>query len=549
MSEKHKDGPLGAGDKLGGFRVVKLLGKGGMGFVYLVEAPETGLKYAAKIMLPPDSEEGVEWRGRFSREAEFAMKIRHRNLIRVHDAGEDPHTHLCYIIMEHVPGGTLSDRLKSTGKFDVSDAVSIAAQVASALEVAHRAGVIHRDIKPGNILFDADGVPKIADLGIAKFSNSEETATLTKTGAIIGTPAYMSPEQMIDSHHVDARTDIYSLGMVLYEMLTGTRPNADSTIVELLAKAVNGKELPDIREMRPEVSAAVAYVLSRLVAPRPENRPNSALEAANLLREAEEGNISVPKEYGCSKTLRLRRRKRLQVVCFAAAGFVAGALLIGLGLFAGDYVKGGFVWRGMEENRAKERSRMDYLKKARTYIGETRNSAEAFAKQFAALFADATNDCERAANELGGLLSEICPEDVIAKLKPGAAEEIEAVSVGGTSAEYVVEIVNDMRSLWQTAYGVDSIVRRVDNRISELLSDIDAALKIRGEDEATLERLSVMANGFRERYNDISGSRDVGDAMKSHGIIRSRSSSIVKYATKRILREKELSRRNLPKEE
>ena len=326
------------GEAFGPYVIVRLLGKGGMGEVYLIEHPKTGDRFALKIMTPPEGKDGHEWRRRFAREAEFAMNIRHPNLIGVYDVGEDPDTHLCYIIMEYVPGGTLSDKLKANGKFAVKDAVAIAAQVASALDVAHKEGVVHRDIKPDNIMFNANGIPKIADLGIAKFENSEETTTVTKTGAIIGTPAYMSPEQMMDSHHADARADIYSLGIVLYEMLTGVRPNADSTIVALLAKAVNGEELPDVRQMRPEVSAAVAYVLSRLVASKPEDRPKTAQEAANLLQSAATGNFKVPKEYRRNRALteRARRMKR-QFAIFAVA--ILGVLaLIGIGAIMAKYV-------------------------------------------------------------------------------------------------------------------------------------------------------------------------------------------------------------------
>lgn len=316
------------GEEFGPYVIVRLLGKGGMGEVYLIEHPKTGDRFALKIMTPPEGKAGHEWRRRFAREAEFAMNIRHPNLIGVYDVGEDPDTHLCYIIMEYVPGGTLSDKLKANGKFAVKDAVAIAAQVASALDVAHKEGVVHRDIKPDNIMFDANGIPKIADLGIAKFENSEETTTVTKTGAIIGTPAYMSPEQMMDSHHVDARADIYSLGIVLYEMLTGVRPNADSTIVALLAKAVNGEELPDVRQMRPEVSAAVAYVLSRLVASKPEDRPKTAQEAANLLQSAATGNFKVPREFRCNRTLtELARKRRRRFVIVAGEMLGIAALL------------------------------------------------------------------------------------------------------------------------------------------------------------------------------------------------------------------------------
>jgi len=316
---------LEPGDMFGDYTVEKLLGKGGMGAVYLVRAPG-GELYAVKVMFPDMVKKGSDYRKRFAREAEFAMKIRHDNLISVYDVGEDPETGLCYIIMEYVPGGSVADRLEREGPFPMSDAVAIAAQVAMALEVAHRHGVIHRDIKPDNIMFDADGTPKLADLGVAKFTDGAHKTTVTTTGMIIGTPAYMAPEQMMDSHHIDARADIYALGVVLYEMLTGKRPNEGSTAVELLAKAIKGEPLPDVRTMRPEVSAAIAHVLSLMCAPKPEGRPATALEAAQLLQKAATGRLVLPKKPPRAADAAARKRKSR--FPFAAIAVVAGIVAI-----------------------------------------------------------------------------------------------------------------------------------------------------------------------------------------------------------------------------
>ena len=349
MSEKSADGArrklLEPGEMFGDYTVEKLLGKGGMGAVYLVRAPG-GERYAVKLMSPEMVKKGSDYRKRFAREAEFAMNIRHKNLISVYDVGEDPETGLCYIIMDYVPGGSVADRLERNGPLPMAEAVSIAAQVALALEVAplpmaeavsiaaqvalalevaHRHGVIHRDIKPDNIMFDADGTPKLADLGVARFTDEAHKTTVTTTGMIIGTPAYMAPEQMMDSHHVDARADIYALGVVLYEMLTGKRPNEGSTAVELLAKALKGEPLPDVRTMRPEVSAAIAHVLSLMCAPKPEGRPATALAAAQLLQKAATGRLVLPKKPPRAADAAARKRKsRFPFTAIAAAaGIVA----------------------------------------------------------------------------------------------------------------------------------------------------------------------------------------------------------------------------------
>ena len=222
---------LKPGDSIAGYTVDRLLGKGGVGAVYLAKSQSTGGLYAVKILSPPEEDGRSEWRRRFAHEAEFAMKVKHRNLVAVHAAGEDPETGLCYIVMDYVSGGTLSARIAECGRMGMRESVDIVVQLADVLEVAHRAGVVHRDIKPDNIMFDADGTPKLADLGVAKFSSSSmQTTTLTSTGVMIGTPAYMSPEQMMNSNSVDGRADIYSLGLVLYEMLAGERPNHAHTV-------------------------------------------------------------------------------------------------------------------------------------------------------------------------------------------------------------------------------------------------------------------------------------------------------------------------------
>ena len=290
------DGPtlLEPGGKFGDFTVVALLGRGAMGEVYKITdgTADFALKIMSTASVDDDPAKRHDSRRRFVREAEAAMKISHPNLVAVYDVGEDPETHLCYILMEYVGGGSLAERIRRKGKLEIREAVSITMHVAKALEAAHRLGVVHRDIKPANIMFTSDGVPKLADLGIARVQGGGEDTTLTKTDMIIGTPAYMSPEQMMNSHDVDARADIYSLGVVLYEMLTGARPNKDATIVQLLAKAIKGEELPDVREMRPEVSAALACAVARMVAQKAENRPQTAAEAARLVYDAVTGKMT-----------------------------------------------------------------------------------------------------------------------------------------------------------------------------------------------------------------------------------------------------------------
>ena len=286
-------GPFKPGDRFGDCTVERLLGKGGVGFVYLVRGPN-GERYALKTLRADVTATSPENKRRFAQEANLMMTMRHRNLVRVYDAGEDAERGICYIMMEYMPGGTLKDRIAKDGAMSVTDAISIATQIAEALAMAHSHGVIHRDVKPDNILFSADGTPKLSDLSVAKLLRGGGDGTETMQGVIIGTPAYMAPEQIVDSSHIDARADVYSLGVALYEMLTGKRPNGDNTVMGMLAKAVKGDPLPDVRTMRPEVSASVAYVLSLMCSPKPENRPVTSRVAADLLIRAAVDGLILP---------------------------------------------------------------------------------------------------------------------------------------------------------------------------------------------------------------------------------------------------------------
>ena len=167
MDEIGGAGPFKPGDRFGDCTVERLLGKGGLGFVYLVRGSD-GERYALKTLRAEVTATSPENKRRFAQEANLMMTMRHRNLVRVYDAGEDAERNLCYILMEYMPGGTLKDHIVKNGAMSVASAISIATQVAEALAMAHFHGVIHRDVKPDNILFAADGTPKLADLGVAK---------------------------------------------------------------------------------------------------------------------------------------------------------------------------------------------------------------------------------------------------------------------------------------------------------------------------------------------------------------------------------------------
>ncbi|MBP1583044.1 MAG: serine/threonine protein kinase, partial [Victivallales bacterium] len=267
----------------------RLLGHGGMGEVWLVRHNILQVHRALKLLLPDVAVKDSTQIDRFLREAKLACRLKHPNLIEVHDAGYSELADasgrtvgVYYIFMDYVSGGSLGERLRAGHRPSLAETLSIMRQVASALEAAEASRMVHRDIKPDNIMFAADGSIKLADLGIAK-STQDQDDTLTMTAAVFGTPAYMVPEQAHDASKVDIRADIYSLGCVTFEMLTGQRPYQGRTAMELLAQVIADKELPDVRESAPDVPPAVARLVADLCAKDRDKRIQHPAEVVSRI--------------------------------------------------------------------------------------------------------------------------------------------------------------------------------------------------------------------------------------------------------------------------
>jgi len=215
--------------RIGRYEIEETLGRGAMGVVYLARDPLIDRQVALKTLrVDLDAEHADEFRERFVREARAAGKLSHPGIVTVHDVGEDPESGLMYIAMEYLQGRDLKQLLASGHQFRPSEVARIAADVAVALSYAHSLGVVHRDIKPANIILSDNGSAKITDFGIARL----EASNLTVDGQFIGTPNFMSPEQ-ITGKKVDGRSDIFSLGVVLFTLLTGQRPFAGDTMHEV----------------------------------------------------------------------------------------------------------------------------------------------------------------------------------------------------------------------------------------------------------------------------------------------------------------------------
>jgi serine/threonine protein kinase len=270
---------LKPGQVLGKCRIVKELGRGGMGAVYLAEHTTLEVKVAVKILPPSIAVKNKQFAERFMREARLAAKIQHGNVIQVMDAEQDAGTGLYYIVMEFVNGGSVKDLMRE-GPMDQVQAIDIVMKVADALTSAADMHIVHRDIKPDNIMLTEKGQVKLADLGIAK-EKSSEAPGITMSSVMMGTPAYMSPEQAMDAKNADARADIYSLGATLYHMLVGEVPFNGETTYSVLTKLAT-EPTPDPRKKRSDLNDNVANICMRMMAKEKEDRPQNA---ADLMEE------------------------------------------------------------------------------------------------------------------------------------------------------------------------------------------------------------------------------------------------------------------------
>src|SRR5205085_1372867 len=263
----------------GRYRIIRKLGAGGMANVYLAEDQELGRRVAIKIL---DDRHAADdsFIERFRREAKNAAGLSHPNIVSIYDRGEAEGTY--YIAMEYLSGRSLKELIVSRGPTPVRIAIDYTRQILAAIGFAHRNGIVHRDIKPHNVVVDADGRLKVTDFGIARSGASQ----MTEVGSIIGTAQYLSPEQAKGAP-VDQRSDVYSVGIVLYEMLTGQVPFTGDTPLEIAMKHLSEIPRPP-SELRPEVPHDLDSVVLRVLAKDPAERYQSAEEMdADLARVAE----------------------------------------------------------------------------------------------------------------------------------------------------------------------------------------------------------------------------------------------------------------------
>ena len=265
------------GFSIGKYKILERLGTGGMALVYLCEAPDQ-TRVAVKV-LPNTRAQDMEYLKRFYREARVAAGLDHVNIVRTHDIDHDGKVN--FMVMEYVEGTLLHDIVQDHGPMSVPRACHYMRQIAEGLQHAHEKGLIHRDIKPGNLILNRDGVAKILDMGLARNFADESEEVLTR--GVLGTPDYLAPEQGQDSHNVDIRADIYSLGCSFYYLLSGAAPFGEGTIAQKLVWHQTKPPKP-IRLFRPEVTEELAAVIHlKMLAKNPADRYQTPQEIADAL--------------------------------------------------------------------------------------------------------------------------------------------------------------------------------------------------------------------------------------------------------------------------
>jgi serine/threonine protein kinase len=276
--------------KVGRFELQREIDRGGMAVVYLARDPQLGRAVALKI-LPREFMFSPKFRARFEREAKVLVSLQIPGIVPVYDFGE--HEGQPYLVMRYMVGGDLTNRIRQ-GPMSITESAEILSRIAPALDEAHRRGLIHRDLKPGNVLFDEENIAYLADFGVVKLTE-DQSMTLTTQGGVIGTPAYMSPEQVMGKDELDGRSDIYALGAILYQMLTSQVPyKSDTPMGQAMMHVV--EPLPDVQEARPELPPEAQEIIEKAMAKdRADRYPTAGAlaEAVNdLARESGETPVA-----------------------------------------------------------------------------------------------------------------------------------------------------------------------------------------------------------------------------------------------------------------
>jgi hypothetical protein len=374
---------LADGTIIAGYRIESALGAGAMGQVYRATQLSMNRAVAFKV-LAPKLAANRKFRERFVREARAAGRLHHPNLIAVHDVGEADG--LMFFSMELVDGTTVSELLRRHGRIPEMRALEICRQTLDALKFAHSHGVVHRDVKPDNLMVTKSGMVKLADLGLARAEDADDASvTATNIGTVMGTPHYMAPEQGRDAHGVDHRADLYAVGATLFHLVCGHTPySGDSTMEVLMRAASQPLKFPE-----PGPSPAVRVLISRLMEKEPSDRPQSAAEAIEMVsklrrKQVDEDPGSAPSTAEAVVRARRRRlRRTMRKLSWYAFGLsvVVVAIVVVMGL------AGGWQWSGTQAEVAKL-AKADRYREAVALLERQQPGVTAPAREIARIRAD-----------------------------------------------------------------------------------------------------------------------------------------------------------------
>jgi hypothetical protein len=279
---------LKPGTIIGGCKIIAEIGKGGVGIVYHAHHSRLDIPVALKVISAKHKpEDNISLSVGFLQEAKIAAKIRHRCVVAVMDAGKDEENELFYIIMEHMGGGTVGEMLRKEGHFSQGDALNIVVAVAEALAAGQKLNIVHRDIKPDNIMLTSDGEIKLSDLGLAKIIDPQNVESPAPSNMIMGSAPYISPEQARDFSGVDFRSDVYSLGATFFHLLTGEFPFKAKNPLEAIMKNMHDP-VPDPRVLLKDIDGEIADICMKMMAKKPENRYQTPSELLEIFYKTSE---------------------------------------------------------------------------------------------------------------------------------------------------------------------------------------------------------------------------------------------------------------------
>jgi len=264
-------------EKIGKYQVLERVGRGGMGVLYRGVDPVLDREVAIKVMLADFSDDAEQMRPRFYREAKAVARLQHRNIVTIFEFAEEGNTP--YIVMEFLRGTSLAARMEEQPPLTLDDKLDLVAQLCAGLQYAHDQGIVHRDVKPANVFLLTDGTVKLLDFGIAKLT----TSTMTRQGDVLGSASYMSPEQITGAESVDGRADVFSTGIVLYELLAGRKPFEGPATTAAVMKILH-EDPPPLETLAPELPRALVAIVHRALQKDPSNRFGSAGEFGRELQ-------------------------------------------------------------------------------------------------------------------------------------------------------------------------------------------------------------------------------------------------------------------------